>query len=169
MRSLRLVSSLIGVGVVAATTFIAAPAMALDPLTYNVDCTISGPDVYVDQPIYAGQDAIFNFSPATCTQAYWQDLNPALINNNALSGTASTTVAAADVTCGNQLEIVLADASTYLYLTFTGCEAAPAEAAPAEAGALPNTGLDASALGLGALGLLAAGAITMLAIRRRTV
>jgi LPXTG-motif cell wall-anchored protein len=164
MRSLRLVSSLIGVGVVAATTFIAAPAMALDPLTYNVDCTISGPDVYVDQPIYAGQDAIFNFSPATCTQAYWQDLNPALSNDSALSGTASTTVAAADVTCGNQLEIVLADASTYLYLTFTGCEAAPAEA-----GALPNTGLNASALGLGALGLLAAGAITVVAIRRRTV
>jgi len=161
MRSLRIVSALIGAGLVVATAFVAVPATALDPLTYTVDCTVSGADVYEDVPIYAGQDAVFNFSPATCTQAYWQDLNPALNNDLSLSGTASTTVAAADVTCGNQLEIVLADSSTYLYLTFTGCDAAPA------ADPLPDTGIDATPLGFGAIGLLAAGVITMLIMRRR--
>jgi hypothetical protein len=79
MRSRLIVSSLIGAGIVAASAFVAVPATALDPVIIDVNCALPGTDdVYQDVPIYAGQDAVFNFSPATCTQAYWSELNPAL-------------------------------------------------------------------------------------------
>jgi LPXTG-motif cell wall-anchored protein len=172
MRSRLIVSSLIGAGIVAASAFVAVPATALDPVIIDVNCVLPGSDdVYQDVPIYAGQDAVFNFSPATCTQAYWSMLNPALtdvVAGDALVGTSTTTVAAADVLCDNELEIVTAGTQAgtpYYYFTFTGCEAAPA-AAPEEA-PLPDTGIDATALGLAAAGLLAAGVATIVVVRRR--
>ena len=168
MRSLRIVSALIGAGIIAATAFVATPAMALDHVTLDLNCALPGSDdVYQDVPIYAGQDAVFNFSPATCTQAYWSDLNPALDNNTTtFVGTSTVTIAAADMICDNELEIVTAGTpgvgTPYYYITFTGCEAAPAAADP-----LPDTGIDATALGLAAAGLLAAGVLTIVMVRRR--
>jgi len=166
MRSLRIVSTLIGAGIVAATAFVAVPATALDPVIIDVNCALPGSDdVYQDVPIYAGQDVVFNFSPATCTQAYWSLLNPALNDNTSFVGTSTTTVAAADVLCDNELEIVTAGTpagTPYYYFTFTGCEAAPAAAEP-----LPDTGIDTMALGLAAAGLLAAGVATIVVVRRR--
>jgi hypothetical protein len=166
IRSRLIVSSLIGAGIVAASAFVAVPATALDPVIIDVNCALPGTDdVYQDVPIYAGQDAVFNFSPATCTQAYWSMLNPALTDNTTtFVGTSTVTVAAADVLCDNELEIVTAG-TPYYYFTFTGCEAAPA-AAP-EAAPLPDTGIDATALGLAAAGLLAAGVATIVVVRRR--
>jgi LPXTG-motif cell wall-anchored protein len=169
MRFRLIVSSLIGAGIVAASIAVPAmPAVALDPVTYTVDCSYSSPtdvDITEDIPIYAGQDAVFIFSPATCTQSYWSEMNPALNDNTSLAGTGTVTIAAADVVCDNEWEIVLADGGTYYFPTFTGCEAAPA-AAP-EAAPLPDTGIDASALGLAAAGLLAAGVATIVVVRRR--
>jgi LPXTG-motif cell wall-anchored protein len=90
-------------------------------------------------------------------------MNPALNDNTSLAGTGTVTIAAADVVCDNEWEIVLADGGTYYFPTFTGCEAAPA-AAPEP---LPDTGIDAAALGLAAAGLLAAGVATIVVVRRR--
>ena len=163
MRSFHVVSTLFGAALVAATIYVAVPASALDPLTYTVNCSIVGTDVKEDVPIYAGQDAVFTFSPATCTQAYWSYMNPALSDDLALSGTGSVTIAAADVICDSEFEFVMADSSTYYYLTFTGCGTAPAPADP-----LPDTGINATALGLAATGLLAAGVVTMVIKRRRS-
>ena len=169
MRSRLIVSSLIGAGIVAASIAVPAmPAVALDPVTYTIDCSYVADDVTtfdkeVDIPIYAGQDAVFVFSPATCTQSYWSEMNPALTNNTSLAGTGTVTIAAADVVCDNEWEVVMADSGTYNFLTFTGCEAAPA-AAPTP---LPDTGIDAAALGLAAAGLLAAGVATIVVVRRR--
>jgi LPXTG-motif cell wall-anchored protein len=171
MRFRLIVSSLIGAGIVAASIAVPAmPAVALDPVTYTVDCTYVADDVTtfdkeVDIPIYAGQDAVFTFSPATCTQSYWSEMNPALNDNTSLAGTGTVTIAAADVVCDNEWEIVMADQVTYYFPTFTGCEAAPA-AAPEEA-PLPDTGIDATTLGLAAVGLLAAGVATIVVVRRR--
>lgn len=170
MRSRLIVSSLIGAGIVAASAFVAVPATALDPVIIDVNCALPGSDdVYQDVPIYAGQDAVFNFSPATCTQAYWSMLNPALTDNTTtFVGTSTVVIAAAYVLCDNELEIVTAGTpagTPYYYFTFTGCEAAPA-AAPEEA-PLPDTGIDATALGLAAAGLLAAGVATIVVVRRR--
>jgi LPXTG-motif cell wall-anchored protein len=171
MRFRLIVSSLIGAGIVAASVAVPAmPAVALDPVTYTVDCTYVADDVTtfdkeIDIPIYSGQDAVFTFSPATCTQSYWSEMNPALNDSTSLAGTGTVTIAAADVVCDNEWEIVMADQVTYNFLTFTGCEAAPA-AAP-EAAPLPDTGIDATALGLAAAGLLAAGVVTIVVVRRR--
>jgi LPXTG-motif cell wall-anchored protein len=173
MRSRLIVSSLIGAGIVAASIAVPAmPAVALDPVTYTIDCSYVADDVAtfdkeVDIPIYAGQDAVFVFSPATCKQSYWSEMNPALENDTLgeLVGTASVTIAAADVLCDNEWDVVMGDNATYNFLTFTGCEAAPA-AAP-EAAPLPDTGIDATALGLAAAGLLAAGVATIVVVRRR--
>jgi LPXTG-motif cell wall-anchored protein len=166
MRSLRIVSTLIGAGIVGASIAVPAmPAVALDPVTYTVDCSYSSEtDITEDIPIYAGQDAVFVLSPATCQQSYWSEMNPALDDdtNGELVGIGSVTIAAADVLCDNEWEMVMADSTTYYFLTFTGCEAAPAAAEP-----LPDTGIDATALGLAAAGLLAAGVATIVVVRRR--
>jgi LPXTG-motif cell wall-anchored protein len=89
-------------------------------------------------------------------------MNPALNDNTSLAGTGTVTIAAADVVCDNEWEVVMADGGTYYFLTFTGCEAAPAAADP-----LPDTGVDATALVLAAAGLLAAGVATIVVVRRR--
>ena len=147
LRSLKIVAALSGVALVGLSTLVAAPAHALDPMTYTIDCSFtSETDPHNEVPIYAGQDAVFTFSPATCQQAYWSMLNPALSDNLSLSGTGSVTIAAADVLCDEEFEIVLADNNTYEYITLTGCEAAPA------AEPLPDTGIDATQGGLLAAG-----------------
>ena len=173
MRSRLIVSSLIGAGIVAASIAVPAmPAVALDPVTYTIDCTI-GAGVTESIPIYQGQDAVFTFSPAGCDRAYWNSLNPALSNMNAsstppFSSRSSITIAAADIICGNSFDIYDDAYDESYYLTFTGCGVAPA-AAPETPGAapLPDTGIDATALGLAAAGLLAAGVATIVVVRRR--
>jgi LPXTG-motif cell wall-anchored protein len=167
MRFLRAVPALIGAGIIAATAFVATPAMALDPVTYAIDCTIEA-SVTESIPIYEGQDAVFTFSPATCSRAYWSGLNPALPNQNPLSGTATKTIAAADIICGNSFDIY-DDAYDESYsLTFTGCGTAPEPEPETPAAApLPDTGIDATALGLASAGLLAAGVVTIVVVRRR--
>jgi LPXTG-motif cell wall-anchored protein len=167
MKSLQFVAALSGAVLVGLSTLVAAPAHALDPMTYTIDCSFtSETDPHNEVPIYAGQDAVFTFSPATCQQAYWSMLNPALSNNLSLSGTGSVTIAAADVLCDQEFEIVLADNNTYEYITLTGCEAAPA---PADA--LPNTGADASHIGvmLAGAGLLTLAGAALMIVRRRTI
>jgi LPXTG-motif cell wall-anchored protein len=170
MRSLRIVSTLIGAGIVAASiTVPAMPAVALGPVTYAIDCTIQS-SVTESIPIYQGQDAVFTFSPVGCNRAYWSALNPALSDMNAsstppFSSRSSITIAAADIICGNSFDIYDDGYDESYYLTFTGCGVAPAEA-PAAA-PLPDTGLDATAFGLAAAGLLAAGVATIVVVRRR--
>jgi len=181
MRSRRIVSSLIGAGLVAASVAVPAmPAAALDPVSYTIDCTIEA-GVTESIPIYQGQDAVFTFSPAGCNRAYWSALNPALSDMNAsstpaFSSRSSITIAAADIICGNSFDIYDDAYDESYYLTFTGCGVAPAEVpeAPAsgpeaapEAAPLPDTGIDATALGLAAAGLLAAGVATIVVVRRR--
>ncbi len=171
MKSLKLVAALSGAALVGLTTLVAAPAHALEPMTYTVNCSTTGPDFYTDVPIYAGQDAVFNFSPATCQQAYWSMLNPALSDNTSLSGTSSVTIAAADVICDAEFEFVLGNNDTYEYITLTGCEAAPAPAPAPATAPLPNTGVDASHIGVMVAGaglLTLAGAVLMI-VRRRTI
>ena len=174
MRSRLIVSSLIGAGIVAASAFVATPAMAVEPLTYVVDCSTSHVvGVTEDIPVYAGQDVIFSFTPATCTDAYWSSLNPALsdVVGDALLGTASTTILYSDIIFGNEFEIYHTlpttpnETDVTYMLTFTDAGDAPA-AAP-EAAPLPDTGIDATALGLAAVGLLAAGVATIVVVRRR--
>lgn len=171
MRSLKIVAALSGVALVGLSTLVAAPAHALDPATFTVTCNLpdADPDVYADIPIYAGQDAVLTFTPATCTGVYWSELNPALTDNTvAFAGTATYTIPAADILCDNEFEIVGADNAPYYQLTFTGCDAAPA-AAP-----LPDTGIDATQAGLiaagaGALAIagVALGGLGVMANRRR--
>ena len=167
MKSLKLVAALSGAALVGLTTLVAAPAHALDPMTYTVNCATTGPDFDTEVPIYAGQDAVFTFSPATCLQAYWSMLNPALSDNSSLSGTSSVTIAAADVICDREFEVVLGNNDTYEYITLTGCEAAPAPAtAP-----LPNTGVDASHIGVmvAGAGLLTLAGAALMIVRRRSI
>jgi LPXTG-motif cell wall-anchored protein len=168
MRSRRIVSTLIGAGIVAASIAVPAmPAAALDPVTYTLDCTIDD-SVIESIPIYEGQDAVFTFSPATCSRAYWSDLNPALLNNLSFAGTATFTIDAADILCDAEFVIYDDETSESYDLTFTGCGVAPAEVSEAPAAApLPDTGIDATALGLAAAGLLAAGVATIVVVRRR--
>jgi LPXTG-motif cell wall-anchored protein len=148
--------------------------MAVEPLTYVVDCSTNHVvDVTEDIPVYTGQDVIFSFTPATCSQAFWSSINPALsdVTNDALLGTASTTILYSDIIFGNSFEIyhtlpTTPSATDVIYmLTFTDAGDAPA-AAP-EAAPLPDTGIDATALGLAAAGLLAAGVLTIVMVRRR--
>jgi LPXTG-motif cell wall-anchored protein len=168
MRSLRIASTLIGAALVAATAFVAVPATALDPVTYDVNCADTDTvDVTADIPVYTGQDAIITFTPATCSAAFWSMLNPALsdVTGGALSGTSSHTIPYSDIVIGNQFEIhhpTPSDGDTIYMLTFTDAGTPPASADP-----LPDTGIDATALGLAAAGLLAAGVLTMVIKRRR--
>ena len=175
MRSRRIISTLIGAGIVAASTVVAVPAVALPAwtpyTTHTVDCAMfSSPST--DIPIYAGQGAVITFSPATCRSANWSGLGTGLSDNTSLSGTATFTIEAEDIACGRGVFIV-GDGSgpgenEYEYLTFSGCEAAPAGAPEApEAAPLPDTGIDATALGLAAAGLLAAGVAAIVVVRRR--
>ena len=156
MRSRRIVSSLIGAGIVAASIAVPAmPAVALDPVTYAIDCTIEA-SVTESIPIYQGQDAVFTFSPAGCNRAYWSSLNPALSDMNAsstppFSSRSSITIAAADIICGNSFDIYDDAYDESYYLTFTGCGVAGAPEAPAAA-PLPDTGIDATQVGLLAAG-----------------
>jgi LPXTG-motif cell wall-anchored protein len=174
MRSHVIFSSLIGVGLLAASTLVTTPAFAVTPLTYDVNCDGSHTtDVTEDIPVFVGQDVVFTFTPATCKEVFWSWMNPALtdVTGGALVGTSTVTIPYADIIFGNEFELnheTTSNGDTIYFLTFTDGGPAPA---PAEAGAtpLPNTGFDASALTLGALGLLSAGAITTVVIRRRSV
>jgi LPXTG-motif cell wall-anchored protein len=160
MRSRRIISTLIGAGIVAATTVGAVPAVALPAwtpyTTHTVDCDMfSSPST--DIPIYAGQGAVITFSPATCRSANWSGLGTGLSDNNSLSGTTTVTIEADSIACGLGVFIV-GDGSgpggnEYEFLTFSGCEAAPAGAPEAPAAApLPDTGIDAMQAGLLAAG-----------------
>jgi LPXTG-motif cell wall-anchored protein len=175
MRSRRIISTLIGAGIVAASTVVAVPAAAVPAwtpyTTYTVECAMftgSSTDLF----IYEGQGVVITFSPATCRSANWSGLGTGLPDNNSLSGTATFTIEAADIACDNGVFIV-GDGSgpggnEYESLTFIECEAAPAGAPEAPAAApLPDTGIDATALGLAAAGLLAAGVATIVVVRRR--
>lgn len=172
MRSRRIVTSLIGAGIVAASIAVPAmPAAALDPVTYAIDCSIAA-GVTESIPIYQGQDAVFTFSPAGCDRAYWGSLNPALSNMNSsstppFSSRTSITITAADIICGNSFDIYDDGYDESYYLTFTGCGVAPAEV-PAAA-PLPDTGLDATQAGLLAVGAGAAAlaGVLFVVIRRR--
>ena len=156
MSNLRIkVIATSALALVAATGFIASPAQAA-AVTYTVNCADSGPDITQDIPMEYGQDAIFNFSPAGCTHAYWSMMNPAIPDNTSNAATTTFTIAAADAKCGNQWEIT--KGSGYYYLTFTG------HCGPA----LPNTGVDVAPMGIAGGILVGAGLIAMLAYRRRT-
>lgn len=160
MRSLRVVASFIGAGIVAATTVVAVPATALPPwtpyTTHTVECDLFAGSS-VDIPIYEEQGAVITFSPATCRSANWSALGTGLPDNNSLSGTATFTIEAADIACDNGVFIV-GDGSgpggnEYTFLTFVECYAAPAGAPEAPAAApLPDTGIDATQAGLLAAG-----------------
>lgn len=171
LTSLKFVAALSGAVLVGLSTLVATPAHALDPVTFAVTCDLpqGDPDVTADIPIYAGQDAVLTFTPATCEQVYWSELNPALTNNVGFSGTATFTVPAADILCDNEFEVVGAANSPYYFLTFTGCDAAPAPAPAAES--LPKTGVDAAQIGVmvAGAGLLTLAGAALMIVRRRTI
>lgn len=119
MSALKLVSSFIGAALVAATTFVASPAMALDPHIQYVECgNVGSNELYGEIYIQAEQDVTFIFSPQTCVEAYWNDWNPALSNDLALSGTLERTFAAEDVVFGKFFKIVYADGVHFVQLRF---------------------------------------------------
>ena len=119
MRSHRLVLSFIGAALVGATTFVALPALALDPHIQNVACgVIKEDEYYTDILIEAGQDVTFIFDTGTCREAYWHDWNPALSNDLALSGTLSRTFAAEDVVFRKEFKIMYGDGVHFVHLRF---------------------------------------------------
>ena len=119
VRSLRLVLSFIGAALVGATTFVASPALALAPHVQNVACgVIKEDEYYTDILIQAGQDVTFIFDTGTCREAYWNDWNPALSNDLALSGTLSRTFAATDVVLRKQFKIMYGDGVHFVHLRF---------------------------------------------------
>jgi LPXTG-motif cell wall-anchored protein len=187
MRSRRIISTLIGAGIVAASTVVAVPAVALPAWTpytsYTVECDmIMG--ISTEVLIYEAQGAVLTFNPATCTSANWSALNTGLPDNTSLSGTATFTIEAEDIACDRTV-FIYGDGggpgvgTYYQALVFRGCDAAPSggpggqtggsegQSGAPEAAPLPDTGIDATALGLAAVGLLAAGVATIVVVRRR--
>ena len=119
VRSLRLVLSFIGAALVGATTFVASPAMALDPHIQYVACgVIKEDEYYTDILIQEGQDVTFIFDSGTCLEAYWNDWNPALSNDLALFGTLERTFAAEEVVFGKTFKIMYADGVHFVHLRF---------------------------------------------------
>jgi LPXTG-motif cell wall-anchored protein len=180
MRSRRIISTLIGAGIVAASTVVAVPAVALPAWTpytsWTVECDMMM-GTSTEVPIYEAQGAVLTFNPATCTSANWSALNTGLPDNTSLSGTATFTIEAEDIACDNTVFIWGDEGGPgvgtyYQALEFTGCDAAPSggpggQTGGPEAAPLPDTGIDATALSLAAAGLLAAGVATTVVVRRR--
>jgi hypothetical protein len=124
VRSLKFVLSFIGAALVGATTFVASPALALDPHIQYVECgNVGSNELYGEIYIQAGQDVTFIFSPGTCLEAHWNDWNPALSNDLALFGTLERTFAAEDVVFGNLFKILYADGVHFVQLRFLNLSA----------------------------------------------